>query len=248
MFQIQIDFDENKAVSVAGYSAAWEWNRKTVTKFLEAVGVKIVYPENTKSKQNQRGTLAGTDHGTEKGQIEGQIKFIDINKLKEKRDRSRDRKGTDQMDTNIDPIDPNPKIKKIIVEDESSTTNQLVNSEKKIAKKKWCENDACYQLSIHLVQRIKNVRPNFVPRGSLQMWSKQADLMLRVDKRDFIEAKNIINWIFTSNDKNALFWQSNILSIKKLREKFDQLALQMKQSTQKQEVSNSNRPDYGKMQ
>ena len=46
--------------------------------------------------------------------------------------------------------------------------------------------------------------------------------MLRIDKRTPEEIEEVIRWC-----QNDSFWQANILSTKKLREKFDQLAIKM---------------------
>lgn len=58
--------------------------------------------------------------------------------------------------------------------------------------------------------------PNF------QKWACNIDSMIRIDKRDVVDIRKIIN--FSQHDN---FWKSNILSTAKLREKFDQLILKV---------------------
>lgn len=53
-------------------------------------------------------------------------------------------------------------------------------------------------------------------------WRDSARLMLDRDARDHTEAVQVINW---SQDDD--FWRTNILSMPKLREKYDQLRLRM---------------------
>ena len=64
-------------------------------------------------------------------------------------------------------------------------------------------------------------------KPNLQSWSKQIDLMIRVDKRSASEIREVIRW-----SQRDSFWQTNILSTKKLREKYDQLTMKMKSGTE----------------
>lgn len=56
-----------------------------------------------------------------------------------------------------------------------------------------------------------------------QRWAKDIDLMLRIDKIDADDVATVIEWCQNDN-----FWRSNILSGKKLREKYQQLGMKMK--------------------
>lgn len=51
-------------------------------------------------------------------------------------------------------------------------------------------------------------------------WGRQADLMLRVDNRTVEEISSLIEW-----SQRDPFWRGNILSMRKLREQFDQLTV-----------------------
>lgn len=57
-----------------------------------------------------------------------------------------------------------------------------------------------------------------------QCWTKDIDRMLRIDKIDPDEAAAVIAW-----SQKDPFWRSNILSGKKLREKYPQLLMKMNQ-------------------
>jgi hypothetical protein len=56
-----------------------------------------------------------------------------------------------------------------------------------------------------------------------QKWAVHIDRLIRIDNRGSTEIKEVIEWC-----QKDLFWQSNILSTEKLREKFPQLLLKMK--------------------
>lgn len=56
-----------------------------------------------------------------------------------------------------------------------------------------------------------------------QKWAKEADLLLRVDQRDFKEAEQLIHWC-----QDNQFWKTNILSMAKFRLQYPQLRLKFK--------------------
>ena len=60
-------------------------------------------------------------------------------------------------------------------------------------------------------------------KPNLQTWSKEIDLMIRLEKRIPNKIKEVVLWC-----QRDSFWQSNILSTKKLRAQYDQLLINMK--------------------
>ena len=60
-------------------------------------------------------------------------------------------------------------------------------------------------------------------KPDFQKWAVHIDRLIRIDKRDPGEIRNVIEW-----SQNDSFWQNNILSTEKLRKQFGQLALKMK--------------------
>jgi hypothetical protein len=79
-----------------------------------------------------------------------------------------------------------------------------------------------HRLSLYLFNYIKRNNPS-AKEPDFETWSKHFDYILRIDKRPIDEVKKVIEYC----QKNS-FWLSNILSPSKLREKYDQLMLQMK--------------------
>ena len=84
-------------------------------------------------------------------------------------------------------------------------------------------NNEAQKVASYLLEKILLWKPNF-KTPSLNNWAKDIDLAIRVDKRTPQELINAIDWIYTS--KRGEFWKPNILSAKKLRDKFDTLELQ----------------------
>lgn len=73
------------------------------------------------------------------------------------------------------------------------------------------------QFSEWALSTITAGNPNF-KKPNLEQWAKESRLMREIDKRDVNQMGKVWTWARADN-----FWQSNILSLKKFREKFDQL-------------------------
>ena len=97
-------------------------------------------------------------------------------------------------------------------------------NDERVKKKKVFEADSeAYLLAKFLEKCITENNPKF-PQNERQRqrWAKDFDLMIRRDKIDADDIAEIIDWCQNDN-----FWRSNILSGKKLREKYQQLAMKM---------------------
>ncbi len=80
-----------------------------------------------------------------------------------------------------------------------------------------------YLLAKFLENNITENNPKFPKSESqLQRWDKDFDLMIRGDKIDADNIAEVIQWCQRDN-----FWRSNILSGKKLREKYQQLRMKI---------------------
>jgi len=86
-------------------------------------------------------------------------------------------------------------------------------------------NKSAAKVSDYLLSKIVLHKPNFIRKGD---WTKDIDLAMRVDKRTEEQLIGCIDWIYSSSD--GAFWIPNILSGKKLREKFDTMEAQMMRS------------------
>lgn len=89
------------------------------------------------------------------------------------------------------------------------------------AKVKFSVSSNEHYLAWRLHRGILERDPQFKMPNS-QVWAGHIDRLMRLDKRSFSEILAVIKWC-QSDD----FWQNNILSTKKLREKFPQLLLKM---------------------
>jgi hypothetical protein len=90
-------------------------------------------------------------------------------------------------------------------------------NDKNDKKNLYDENSIEFRLANYLFELIKKNNPNH-KKPNLQKWADDMDKILRIDKRPAKEVKLVIE--FTQKDS---FWKSNVLSVTKLRDKYDQL-------------------------
>jgi DNA-binding MarR family transcriptional regulator len=83
-----------------------------------------------------------------------------------------------------------------------------------------------FRLAELLLNLILERKSDF-KKPNLQTWVIHIERMIRLDKRTPERIEAVIRWV-----QKDLFWQANILSTAKLREKFDQLELKMKGTKQ----------------
>ena len=89
--------------------------------------------------------------------------------------------------------------------------------------KKFDEKSDPYLLAKFLENNIANNNPKFPKNeNQRQRWAKDIDKMIRIDKLEPNDIAKVINWC-----QKDSFWRSNILSGKKLRDKFQQLTMRM---------------------
>ena len=86
------------------------------------------------------------------------------------------------------------------------------------------ENNYPMRIANYLKNNILRVNPTFKDLNAI-LWAKDIELAIRIDKRTPEQLKECIDWIY-SGKGNSSFWIPNILSGKKLRQKFDTINMQ----------------------
>jgi len=109
LISIQNDYDQKKEVTINGYTNLWRWGKGKVYRFLNEIGVEIIYPEDTSKRQNQSGLINGliTDRSWQKN---GLIRLIENKDLPRVADRCEKKSGlkTDRSaDRTINLVKPN---------------------------------------------------------------------------------------------------------------------------------------------
>jgi hypothetical protein len=82
--------------------------------------------------------------------------------------------------------------------------------------------DEAKEVADYLLAKILNFNPTF--KRENKSWIRDIELAIRLDGRDKKSLMNCIDWMYSS-DKGR-FWIANVLSGKKLREKFDTMNTQ----------------------
>lgn len=119
-----------------------------------------------------------------------------------------------------DDINPQSKVKKSKEENKQSSPKQVYD-----------EQSIHYQLALRLHQNILTNNPDY-KKPNLQKWANDVRLMMDQDKRTEEQISYLMDWV-----QQDSFWKSNILSPSKLREKFDQLVIRVKEDIGKQNKS-----------
>lgn len=78
------------------------------------------------------------------------------------------------------------------------------------------------ELASLIAQRLPKSRVAKDPEGNAESWMAEIDRLHRIDGQDWDEVDRVMRW-----SQSDSFWQGNILSGKKLREKFTTLQAQM---------------------
>lgn len=103
-------------------------------------------------------------------------------------------------------------------EKEEDINNNTLQYSPKRKKRIYDESDSFYKMANYLKTKILDWKPNARLPNNLQSWADDFRKMHELDKRSKEEIKRVID--YATSD---VFWQKNILSAKKLREKFDTL-------------------------
>jgi hypothetical protein len=100
-------------------------------------------------------------------------------------------------------------------QDDQQTTSKRPQTR----KKEYSPTSFEVRLSLFFYNHILKRKPDF-KKPNIQTWAKYFDYMIRIDGRNIDNIKNLIVWIQRDD-----FWQNNILSPSKLREKYDMVEM-----------------------
>jgi hypothetical protein len=110
-FCLMVDYDDQNEVTISGYAKLWQWNKKTVSKFIIDHGAQIIYPKDTGNYKNQRGLISILKKDL-KVSNKGLIGFIDNKDLQTNRGLKGTKEGLKRDKSMVTTIEPKPKPKK----------------------------------------------------------------------------------------------------------------------------------------
>jgi phage replication O-like protein O len=99
-------------------------------------------------------------------------------------------------------------------------------------QKTYDEESTYFKMAIYFHAKVSAVAKDagvehLVKKANLQSWADDFRKLIEIDEVDKRLAKEVMDWVTTDS-----FWKTNVLSAKKFREKFSELAIKMK-ATQK---------------
>lgn len=103
---------------------------------------------------------------------------------------------------------------------------------KRTGKRVYIDGDVELDLAKHLYHRMLENNPE-AKKPNFQVWADHVRLMIERDNRKPEQIKNMIDWC-----QNDSFWKSNILSTKKLRDRYDQLKVRAMQEYERNNMQN----------
>jgi hypothetical protein len=174
--------------------------------------------------------------------------------------RSIDRELSDLIDRNIIRVVKAEKRKTRVIKFNKNYEEWLENTPQKViqlpereekpvkkpAKKKtYDENNQYYKMALYFHERVKTVGKeagveHLIKNANLQTWADDFRKLVEVDGMvDKKLIKKVMDWVTSHH-----FWRKNVLSGKKFREKFSELAISMRsESEPKKQHPSFSQPD-----
>jgi len=118
---VSLDFHQGREATISGWAEQWSWSRGKVRRFLEAINVELLYPENKGKKLVRRGHIVVHEEDREQS-VGGQVKLLKLSKLS----RGSDSKRTDfEQQTDSQCSTPMVKGLEVIKKNKNPTTKNL---------------------------------------------------------------------------------------------------------------------------
>ncbi|MGP4038350.1 replication protein [Gracilibacillus sp. D59] len=160
--------------------------------------------------------------GASRSQVERELKtLIDRNIVKV---LSIGKKGARvlQVNKNYEQWDKQDPAKEPVPESRKKASN---------VKPKYDEENTYYKMATYFYKRVQKVAEeagiaHLTKKANMQTWADDMRKLVEIDEVDKRKAKEVMDWV--SEDP---FWRTNILSAKKLRQKFIDLAIRMNAET-----------------
>lgn len=103
-YSLQLDYDANNPITVAGYSALWRWSRNKVNLFLQRLGIFLLPQVEEKHLKNQKRHISIHKKDISQGK-KAHIRLIDNRELQNQKDISSEKNGNKKDIHGITTID-----------------------------------------------------------------------------------------------------------------------------------------------
>jgi len=113
---------------------------------------------------------------------------------------------------------------------------------KPVKKNKYDEENTYYKMAVYFHEKVSVVAneagiSHLIKKSNMQSWADDMRKLIEIDKVDKHLAKQVMDWVTQDS-----FWRTNVLSAKKLRDKFMELAIKM--NAEKKPVQPKQKPQY----
>lgn len=149
--------------------------------------------------------------------------------------QAKENKTNQEINQDLTKTQPRPNQDLTTREEGKKVRREEGNKKQGKTRKEFPDDHPAKILTYELRDKILGNDPKAkVPdQKDIDKWTVHMDRLLRLDERSFDEVQAVIHWC-----QNDDFWKANILSTKKLREKFTTLKLQMDRQNKPQPGSN----------
>lgn len=119
---------------------------------------------------------------------------------------------------------------------------EIPEPKKQVEKKRYDAENTYYKMAIYFFSRVEKVAEeagiaHLIKRSNMQTWADDMRKLIEIDEVDKHLAKEVMDWVTQDS-----FWRTNVLSAKKLREKFMELAIKM--NAEKKPAQPKQKPQY----
>ncbi|MEK5330277.1 replication protein [Lysinibacillus sp. FSL W8-0992] len=130
--------------------------------------------------------------------------------------------------------------------DEQTPSNKVdseISAPTKQAKKlKYDEENSYYKMAVYFHEKVAAVAneagiSHLIKKSNMQTWADDMRKLIEIDQVDKHLAKHVMDWVTQDS-----FWRTNVLSAKKLRDKFMELAIKM--NAEMKPVQPKQKPHY----
>lgn len=119
---------------------------------------------------------------------------------------------------------------------------EIPDQTKPVKKLKYDEENTYYKMAVYFHEKVSVVAneagiSHLIKKSNMQSWADDMRKLIEIDQVDKNLAKQVMDWVTQDS-----FWRTNVLSAKKLRDKFMELAIKM--NADKKPVQPKQKPQY----
>lgn len=119
---------------------------------------------------------------------------------------------------------------------------EIPDQTKQEKKLKYDEENTYFKMAVYFHEKVAAVAneagiSHLIKKSNMQTWADDMRKLIEIDQVDKHLAKQVIDWVTQDS-----FWRTNVLSAKKLRDKFVELAIKM--NAEKKPVQPKQKPQY----